>query len=77
MMTLMQTTTNALRPIDITDAIVNSAEHSAKGLRAQGWQGGGAAYDLEACEALLGQRLTRAERAMLEASIRTRLDEGA
>lgn len=70
--------------IDLADAISGSAMHCAAGLRAQGWQGGGDTYAIEAypgdredLEKILGRRTLPAEAIMLEACIRAELDASA
>lgn len=70
--------------IDTADAIASQAAQSARILREQGWQGGGASYDvgvyagdMNALETLLGRETTRDERFALEKCIRAHLDATA
>ncbi len=70
--------------IDTADTISGCAAHSAKELRAQGWQGGGAEYDLgaylgdmAALQRLLDRMASQDECNALEACIRAHLDATA
>lgn len=63
------------------DIIIAQAEASTRELLAQGWQGGGSAYDIgtyhgdaEALAERLGREPTRSERVSLEHQIRRLLD---